>query len=322
MTSFAIEAEGLVKTFGRVRALDGLDMVVREGTVLALLGPNGAGKTTAIRVLSTLLRPDAGRALVGGYDVVRQPGEVRRQIGLTGQYAAVDELLSGRENLYMLGRLLGLTASAARHRAGELLEAFELVEAGPKPVKAYSGGMRRRLDLAASLVGRPRVLYLDEPTTGLDIRSRLELWGMIRTLVAEGTTVLLTTQYLEEADRLADQVVVVDLGRVIGAGTPLELKARVGGQVLQARPADPADLGATEGILASFDGGEGAHTDGQVVTVALADRADLGRVVRRLDEAGIVVDDLSLRRPSLDEVFLALTGHVAETEGTRQRSRS
>jgi oleandomycin transport system ATP-binding protein len=323
----AIEAESLVKTFGSVRALDGIDMVAREGTVFGLLGPNGAGKTTAIRVLSTLLRPDSGRASVGGYDVVRQPREVRRLIGLTGQYAAVDELLSGHENLYMIGRLLGFSAPDARNRARELLEDFDLADAATKIVKTYSGGMRRRLDLAASLVGRPRFLFLDEPTTGLDPRSRLELWGMIRTLVAEGTTVLLTTQYLEEADRLADEIVVIDHGRVIAAGTTQQLKTRVGGQVLQASPADPADVPATERILAEFSAGDdGTYTDGGLVSVTISDRSALGQVVRRLDDAGIAVDDLSLRRPSLDEVFLAVTGHVAEEEpepdATRERSRT
>jgi oleandomycin transport system ATP-binding protein len=327
MTTSAIEAEGLVRTFGKVRALDGIDMVAREGTIFGLLGPNGAGKTTAIRVLSTLLRPDSGRAMVGGYDVVRQPKEVRRLIGLTGQYAAVDELLSGHENLYMIGRLIGLGRSESRGRATELLEAFDLADAATKYVKAYSGGMRRRLDLAASLVGRPRFLYLDEPTTGLDPRSRIELWGQIRGLVAEGTTVLLTTQYLEEADRLADEIVVIDHGKVIAAGTSEQLKTRVGGQVLQARPADPADLEATQRALAAFaDGDEGPYTDGQLVTVTINDRSALGQVVRRLDDEGIVIDDLSLRRPSLDEVFLAITGHVAEEEPqadeSKERSRA
>jgi oleandomycin transport system ATP-binding protein len=329
MTTSAIETEGLVKSFKEVRALDGIDMVAREGTVFGLLGPNGAGKTTAIRVLSTLLSPDAGRATVGGFDVVRQPKQVRRLIGLTGQNAAVDELLSGKENLYMIGRLLGFRAPDARHRASELLDAFDLADAATKVVKTYSGGMRRRLDLAASLVGRPRFLYLDEPTTGLDPRSRLELWGMIRTLVAQGTTVLLTTQYLEEADRLADEIVVIDHGRVIAAGTPQQLKIRVGGQVLQTRPADPADLAATERILAEFAKGEdGVYNDGQLVTVTIDDRQALGRAVRRLDDEGIVVEDLSLRRPSLDEVFLAVTGHLAEEEPTpgdeetQERSRS
>jgi oleandomycin transport system ATP-binding protein len=311
----AIEAEGLVKDFGKVRALDGIDMVAREGSVFGLLGPNGAGKTTAIRVLSTLLQPTAGRASVGGYDVVRQPREVRRLIGLTGQYAAVDELLSGQENLYMIGRLLGLSTRDARARGKELLDAFDLSDAAGKYVKQYSGGMRRRLDLAASLVGRPQFLYLDEPTTGLDPRSRLELWGMIRTLVAGGTTVLLTTQYLEEADRLADEIVVIDRGRVIAAGTPAQLKMRIAGQVLEARPVDPADLAALEKILSSFAvGGEAAYNDGQLVTVSIAERSALGQAVRRLDEEGIVVEDLSLRRPSLDEVFLAITGHLAEDE--------
>jgi oleandomycin transport system ATP-binding protein len=328
MTNTAIEAEGLVKTFGKVRALDGIDMVAREGTVFGLLGPNGAGKTTAIRVLSTLIRPDSGRAVVGGHDVLREPATVRRLIGLTGQYAAVDELLSGQENLYMIGRLLELGRAEARSRASELLGAFDLADAATKLVKTYSGGMRRRLDLAASLVGRPRFLYLDEPTTGLDPRSRLELWSMIRGLVAEGTTVLLTTQYLEEADRLADEIVVIDHGRVIAAGTPQQLKTRIGGQVLQARPADPADLAATERILADFaDGDDGTYTDGQLVTVSINDRSALGQAVRRLDDAGIGVDDLSLRRPSLDEVFLAITGHLAEEEPAeeeeiKERSRT
>ena len=315
MTTPAIEADGLVRTFGEVRALDGIDMVAREGTVFGLLGPNGAGKTTAIRVLSTLLRPDAGRAVVGGYDVVREPAKVRSLIGLTGQFAAVDELLSGEENLYMIGRLLGMPGSAAHARAKELLESFDLADAATKYVKTYSGGMRRRLDLAASLVGRPRFLYLDEPTTGLDPRSRLELWGMIRALVAQGTTVLLTTQYLEEADRLADEIVVIDHGKVIAAGTPQQLKTRVGGQVLQAQPADPADLPETQKILASFaEDEDGMHNDGQLVSVRINDRSALGQAVRRLDEAGIAVDDLSLRRPSLDEVFLAVTGHAADDD--------
>jgi oleandomycin transport system ATP-binding protein len=327
MTISAIEAEGLVKTFGEVRALDGIDMVAREGTVFGLLGPNGAGKTTAIRVLSTLLRPEAGRATVGGYDVVRQPREVRRLIGLTGQYAAVDEQLSGHENLYLLGRLLGFSAADARERARALLEAFDLAEAAAKYVKTYSGGMRRRLDLAASLVGRPRFLYLDEPTTGLDPRSRRELWDMIRKLVKEGTTVLLTTQYLDEADHLADEIVVIDHGRVIAAGTPQQLKTRVGGHVLQARPVEPADLAATESILAAFAAGnDGVYTDGQLVTATINDRSALGNVVRRLDDAGIAVDDLSLRSPSLDEVFLAITGHVtekeSETDESPERSRA
>jgi oleandomycin transport system ATP-binding protein len=328
MTAPTIEAEGLVKTFGKVKALDGVDMVAGEGTIFGLLGPNGAGKTTSIRILSTLLKPDSGRAAIGGYDVLRQPADVRRLIGRTGQYAAVDELLSGKENLFMIGRLLGFPSRDARARATELLEAFDLTDAATKLVKEYSGGMRRRLDLAASLVGRPRFLFLDEPTTGLDPKSRLELWGMIRALVAEGTTVLLTTQYLEEADRLADELVVIDRGRVIAAGTPGELKTRVGGQVLQAQPSEPADLERTEKILAMFGDGEDPYRDDLLITVKIADRSVLGQVVRRLDEEGIVVDDLSLRRPSLDEVFLTLTGHLAEErtengdvdEATQERS--
>jgi oleandomycin transport system ATP-binding protein len=323
----AIETEGLVRTFGDVRALDGIDMVAREGTVFGLLGPNGAGKTTAIRVLSTLLRPDAGRAIVGGYDVVRQPAEVRRLIGLTGQYAAVDELLSGKENLFMLGRLLGYSPSDARARATELLDDFDLTDAATKYVKAYSGGMRRRLDLAASLVGRPRFLYLDEPTTGLDPRSRVELWGMVRALVAKGTTVLLTTQYLDEADRLADEIVVIDRGKVIAAGTPTDLKGKVGSQVVVARPSDGSDIDGTVAILRAFSEEEEAHSDGALVSITIADPSALGSIARRFDDAAIQLEELSLRRPSLDEVFLALTGHVAEEtvpddEQADERSRT
>jgi oleandomycin transport system ATP-binding protein len=315
MGNAAIHVEGLVKTFGTVRAVDGIDMVAREGTVFGLLGPNGAGKTTTIRVLSTLLKPDAGRATVGGHDVVEHPAEVRRMIGLTGQYAAVDELLSGKDNLVMIGRLLGLKASEARSRATQLLEDFDLSDAAGKFVKSYSGGMRRRLDLAASLVGRPAFLYLDEPTTGLDPRSRLDLWGMIRRLVADGTTVLLTTQYLEEADRLADEIVVIDHGTVIAAGTSAQLKSRVGGHVLHARPVMPEDLPTTEKALTPLvKTGESAFNDGQVVMLPIEDSSALGQAVLRLEEAGVAVDDLSLRRPSLDEAFLALTGHVAEGE--------
>ena len=318
MDTPAIEAGGLVRTFGEVRALDGIDLAVPEGIVFGLLGPNGAGKTTAIRILSTLLRPDAGWARVGGFDVVDEPAEVRRRIGLTGQYAAIDELISGQENLYMIGRLLGMPTPMARARARELLVFFDLDDAAGKLAKTYSGGMRRRLDLAASLVGRPPFLYLDEPTTGLDPKSRLDLWELIRRLVSDGTTVLLTTQYLEEADRLADEIVVIDHGRVIAAGTPRQLKTRVGGQVIEARPLDPSDIPATERILAEFaaDGDE-THVDGELVRVPVADRSALGLAVRKLDDAGITIDDLSLRRPSLDEVFLAVTGHVAQEEEPR-----
>jgi oleandomycin transport system ATP-binding protein len=309
MTS-AIEVEGLVKRFGKVTALDGIDMVAGQGTVFSLLGPNGAGKTTAIRILSTLLVPDAGQARVGGYDVVRQPKSVRRLIGLTGQYAAVDELLSGKENLYMIGSLLGMRASVARARATQLLEDFDLSEAAHKLARTYSGGMRRRLDLAASLVGRPPFLYLDEPTTGLDPASRRDLWSMIRGLVSDGTTVLLTTQYLDEADQLADEIVVIDHGKVIAAGTSKDLKMRVGGQVVFAQPVDPGDLPATRRILEPFD--DAMHIDGEAVTVSIADGVQLGQVARRLDDERIQMDELALRRPSLDEVFLAITGHVTE----------
>jgi len=314
MTEPAIVAEGLVKRFGNVRALDGVDLELPEGSVLGLLGPNGAGKTTAIRILATLLLPDAGQARVGGFDVVRQPAQVRRLIGLTGQYAAVDELLSGEENLYMIGRLLGLPPNEARARANGLLESFGLSDAAHKIVKTYSGGMRRRLDLAASLVGRPRFLYLDEPTTGLDPRSRRQLWNMITGLVREGTTVVLTTQYLDEADQLADHIAVIDHGKVIAAGTSDELKSKTGGQVVEAR-VDPADLEAVVRILAEVAGNEASiDRDTQVVTVPVADPSLLRTASRRLDEAGITVTELALRRPSLDEVFFALTGRPADAD--------
>jgi oleandomycin transport system ATP-binding protein len=318
MSGNAIEADGLVKSFGQVTALDGIDLVVRPGTVFGLLGPNGAGKTTAIRVLSTLLEPDAGRATVGGYDVVTNPGEVRQLIGLTGQYAAVDELLSGHENLYMIGRLVGLSRSKAHARADELLAAFDLSEAGSKIAKTYSGGMRRRLDLAASLVGQPRFLYLDEPTTGLDPVSRQQLWGMIRDLVADGTTVLLTTQYLEEADRLADEIVVIEKGQVIAAGTPRQLKERVGGQVLEVHTVDPDYSSRAADILREFaESGSHVHHEKGRALATIADKSCLTAVIRRLDEEGIAIDDLAFRRSTLDEVFIALTGHVAEPQGER-----
>src|SRR2546428_5074560 len=271
MTQPAIMAEGVAKRFGSVKALDGVDLEVTEGSVLGLLGPNGAGKTTAIRILSTLLLPDAGRATVGGYDVVRQPGAVRRLIGLTGQYAAVDELLSGEENLHMLGRLLGLPPKEARARARGLLESFGLTDAAHKTVKTYSGGMRRRLDLAASLVGRPRFLYLDEPTTGLDPRSRRQLWNMITGLVREGTTVRLTTQYLDEADQLADRIAVIDRGRVIAAGTSDELKAKTGGQGGEAR-SDQKDGAAAARSLAQGAGNDASiDRDTQLGPVPVGD---------------------------------------------------
>ena len=312
--TYAIQAEGLVKSFKETRALAGVDLAAEAGTVLGVLGPNGAGKTTVVRVLATLLRPDAGRALVGGLDVVRQAGAVRAQIGLTGQYAAVDEMLTGTENLLMIGRLLGLSRPDARARAAELLRNFDLTEAGRRAAGTFSGGMRRRLDLAASLVGRPEVLFLDEPTTGLDPHSRNELWDIVRGLVSEGVTVLLTTQYLEEADQLADDIVVVDHGRVIAQGTPEGLKAQVGGQVLELRPARAEELDAVHRLVAEVSGPGAERTANGLVSVPVRDVALMPAVVRRLEEAGLAVSELSLRGSSLDEVFLTLTGHRAEPE--------
>jgi oleandomycin transport system ATP-binding protein len=308
---YAIWAEGLVKRFGETTALDGVDLGVRSGTVLGLLGPNGAGKTTAVRVLATLLRPDAGQATVGGYDVVAEAHRVRQLIGLTGQYAAVDEALTGTENLLLIGRLLGMPRGEARARAAELLAQFGLADAANRATKTYSGGMRRRLDLAASLVGRPPILFLDEPTTGLDPRARSELWALIRNLVSEGATVLLTTQYLDEADELADEIVVIDHGQVIATGTPDELKAKTGAQTLAVRPTQASHLPLVVSVV-----GELVRTapevNGQLVTAQVADPAVLPAVVRRLDEAGVVVNELALRGSSLNEVFLSLTGHPAE----------
>ncbi|BCB82057.1 daunorubicin resistance protein DrrA family ABC transporter ATP-binding protein [Phytohabitans flavus] len=310
-TTHAIVAEGLIKRFGDTTALDGVDLAVRRGTVLGLLGPNGAGKTTAVRILATLLKPDAGRASVGGYDVVRDAHQVRRLIGLTGQYASVDETLTGIENLILIGRLLGLSRAEARGRGRELLAEFRLDDAANKPAKAYSGGMRRRLDLAASLVGRPQVLYLDEPTTGLDPRSRNEMWDIVRDLVSDGVTVLLTTQYLEEADLLAEEIVVIDHGRVIATGTPDELKSRVGAQTLAVRPKHAVDAPIVQSIVAQV-AGRAPEAQGGLLTVPVTDPAVLPAVVRRLDEAEVPIGELALRGSSLDEVFLALTGHRAE----------
>jgi oleandomycin transport system ATP-binding protein len=308
--TYAVRAEGLVKRFGGTTALDGVDLRVRRGTVMGLLGPNGAGKTTTVRVLATLIRPDAGHATVGGHDITRSGDAVRRLIGLTGQYASVDNEMTGYENLVLLGRLLDLSRSDARARARELLARFGLEDAGGRAPGTYSGGMRRRLDLAASLVGRPRLLYLDEPTTGLDPRSRGEVWDMVRGLVAdEGVTVLLTTQYLDEADQLADEITVIDHGRVIANGTGDELKARTGGQSLVARPADPERLADVARIVGEVTGERPAvDADRASVTAAVRDPDMLPPVVRRLDEAGERLNELSLRLPSLDEVFLALTG--------------
>ena len=309
----AIWAEGLVKRFGETTALDGVDLGVRTGTVLGLLGPNGAGKTTAVRVLSTLLIPDAGHARVGGYDVVRDGHRVRQLIGLTGQYAAVDEMLTGAENLLLIGRLLGHPKRQAKARARELLDDFGLTDAADRAAKTYSGGMRRRLDLAASLVGRPPMLYLDEPTTGLDPRARAELWNLIRSLVAGGVTVLLTTQYLDEADQLCDEIVVVDHGKVIASGTPGELKAKTGAQTLAVRPEDERHLPVVTSVVAEL-AKVTPEVEGQLVTAAVTDPAVLPAVVRRLDDAGVVVTELALRSSSLNEVFLSLTGHPAEQD--------
>ncbi|HYY78738.1 MAG TPA: ATP-binding cassette domain-containing protein [Actinomycetes bacterium] len=308
-TTIAIRAEGLAKRFGATQALDGVDLTVPAGTVLGLLGPNGSGKTTVVRILATLLAPDAGRASVAGHDLGTRPMAVRAAIGLTGQDAAVDEHLTGRENLELIGALLELPRAERRARAAALLERMGVAGAADRAVRTWSGGMRRRLDLAASLVGRPRVLFLDEPTTGLDPASRHDLWAMVRGLVAEGTTVLLTTQYLEEADQLADAIVVLDRGRVIAEGTSDQLKARAGGQVLQVRPA--SDLDATARVLAGLAGTPQVDAEARLVTLPAADAAVLTEAVRRLDAAGVAVADLTLRRPSLDDVFLRLVGHTA-----------
>jgi len=305
--TYAIQAEGLVKRFGETRALNGVSLAVRPGRILGVLGPNGAGKTTTVRVLATLIRPDGGRAEVGGHDVVKEGHQVRRLIGLTGQYAGVDELLTGTENLVLIGRLLGLSRSGARARAAELLRRFDLWDARDRAAKTFSGGMRRRLDLAASLVGRPSVLYLDEPTTGLDPRSRNGLWEMVRGLADDGVTVLLTTQYLEEADQLADEIVVIDHGRVIAEGTSDELKARTSGQVLELRPAHEAEVDRAARVVADLLGTAPEVGQG-LLTVPVGDARAMPAVVRALDDADVALAGLSLRRASLDEVFFALTG--------------
>jgi ABC-2 type transport system ATP-binding protein len=310
----AISVQGLVKSFGDVRALDGVDLHAQPGTVLGLLGPNGAGKTTAVRVLTTLLRPDSGTISVAGLDVVRQATELRQRIGLAGQYAAVDENLTGLENLTMVGRLYGMSRRDAKRRGQELLDRFDLIDAAKRPAKTYSGGMRRRLDLGAALVAKPPVLFLDEPTTGLDPRSRLEVWATVEELVAEGRTVLLTTQYLDEADRLADTIAVIDHGRVIADGTPDALKDRVGGERLEVRLADTAQTQtAVEALAPLSDERPVVEEDAVKLTVRRRTGAIVD-AVRRLDEAGVGVDDLALRRPTLDDVFLALTGHLAEID--------
>jgi ABC-2 type transport system ATP-binding protein len=308
----AIVVRGVVKAFGEVRALGGVDLDVRKGTVLGLLGPNGAGKTTLVRVLTTLLTPDAGTATVDGLDVVRDAAALRHRIGLAGQYAAVDENLTGLENLTMVGRLYGASRTEAKRRGAELLERFDLTDAGRRVTSTYSGGMRRRLDLAAALVARPPVVFLDEPTTGLDPRSRIALWETIEGLVSGGTTVLLTTQYLDEADRLADSITVIDHGRVIASGTSDELKDRVGGERVEVALEDPADRERAMAALAPM-GTEAPVAQDSLVSVPVQTRRGvIAEAVRLLTDEGIGVDDINLRRPTLDDVFLALTGHAAE----------
>jgi oleandomycin transport system ATP-binding protein len=313
-TTYAIEATGLVKRFGDTVALDGVDLAAREGTVLGVLGPNGAGKTTAVRILATLLRPDAGTARVAGLDVQRDAAAVRALVGLTGQYASVDEDLTGTQNLVMIGQLLDLPTREAKARAAELLAWFDLTEAAGRVAKTYSGGMRRRLDLAASLVGRPAVIFLDEPTTGLDPAKREEMWDVVRRVVADGSTVLLTTQYLEEADALADEITVVDHGRVIAHDTPDGLKRVVGGQRLRVRPADQARAGDVRAILTELTGSAPTESARHELTARVDDDSLLPELVRRVTGAGISVHELSLYLPTLDEVFLTLTGRPRSDE--------
>jgi ABC-2 type transport system ATP-binding protein len=312
----AIEAEGLVKNYGNTKALAGFDLMVPPGTVYGLLGPNGAGKTTAVRVFATLLRPNGGRARVLGYDVVAQAGEVRRRIGLTGQYAALDEYLTGRANLVMIGQLSRLTASAARRRADEMLERFDLTEAATRAVKTYSGGMRRRLDLAASLIGYPSVLFLDEPTTGLDPNARAMTWEIVRELAAEGTTLLLTTQYLDEADQLARRIAVIDDGTVIAEGTPDQLKASVGGEHLTVVLAAGSDVEQAIIAVKPYATGSVQHDEDKLFFPVTAAEGLTTLVVRALDAAGLEVNDVTIKRASLDDVFLSLTGHQSDTEGS------
>ncbi|MEU4475709.1 ATP-binding cassette domain-containing protein [Micromonospora sp. NPDC023888] len=309
---YAFQAEGLVKRFGKQTALSGLDLAAPAGTVLGVLGPNGAGKTTAIRILATLLSPDEGRAVVGGFDVVTQAHRVRRLIGLTGQYATVDEELTAFENLVMVGQLLDLRKAEARSRADELLRQFDLRESGTQRASALSGGMRRRLDLAVSLVGRPRIVFLDEPTTGLDPGRREDLWRLVRSMTAEGVTVLLTTQYLEEADALADHICVIDEGRVIADGTSADLKRIVGGQTIVVRPVDPRQADVAAEVLEQVARRRAEPVHRGVVTVPVEDDRVLPEVVRRLVDADVRLAEFSLRLPSLDEAFFALTGRAEE----------
>jgi ABC-2 type transport system ATP-binding protein len=316
--ALAIEASGLVKAFGETRAVDGIDLAVRRGSVYGVLGPNGAGKTTTIRMLATLLRPDAGRARVLGHDIVEEADAVRGAVSLTGQLASVDEDLTGRENLILLGRLLGLRRAEAKGRAGELLDAFGLADASGRLVKQYSGGMRRRLDIAASLVVTPQLMFLDEPTTGLDPRSRNQVWDIIRVLVAEGTTILLCTQYLDEADQLADGIAVIDHGRVIAEGTPAQLKASVGGGALHVRLLDPEQRPEAERLLARELEGVRTEPDPAALSAPCADTDRGAEAIAALSRSGVGVADFSLGQPSLDEVFLALTGHPAEEDAAEE----
>ena len=314
----AVVADGLEKRFGETQALSGVSFEIERATVLGVLGPNGAGKTTAVRILTTLLKPDAGSAYIDGIDVVAKPRLARARIGLTGQYAAVDERLTGFENLQLVGRLFHMNTSAARARADELLARFNLDEAGGRVVKGYSGGMRRRLDIAMSLIAEPSVLFLDEPTTGLDPRSRLDMWDVIDGLVADGTTLLLTTQYLDEAERLADDIVVIDRGRVIEHGTAAQLKSRSGGDRVEVTLADPAELDRVPQLLTGFvqaDVNPTIDADSRTVTVPVTTTERIvPEVVRALDDAGVAVLDVVVRRPTLDDVFLQLTGHLAEDD--------
>jgi ABC-2 type transport system ATP-binding protein len=320
-SALAIEANGLVKSFGSTRAVDGVDLAVRTGSVYGVLGPNGAGKTTTIRMLATLIRPDEGSARVLGHDIVHEADAVRGAVSLTGQLASVDEDLTGRENLILLGRLLGLRRAGAKARAAELLEAFGLAEAAGRLVKNYSGGMRRRLDIAASLVVTPQLMFLDEPTTGLDPRSRNQVWDIIRALVAEGTTILLCTQYLEEADQLAEGIAVIDHGKVIAEGTPAQLKASVGGSSLHIRLLDPSQRPEAEQLLAKHLGGVHLEPDPAALSAHCGDPDRAAEAVAELSRAGMQIAGFALGQPSLDEVFLALTGHTAEASETAEEER-